>query len=176
MENGIYHAFARGNNRMPLYTDVADRKAFLRMLEVVVGRWRCLAYCLMTNHIHLLVETPEANLSQGMQVLQGRYARAFNFRHGRSGHLFQGRYGAVLVASDAHLCATAAYIARNPVAAALCRRPEDWPWSSYGATVRAEPLQWLAAGRLLSFFGSEREIARRAFSDMVAWQVQDGPS
>ena len=83
VENGIYHAFARGNNRMPLYSDAGDRKAFLRMLEVVVRRWnwRCLSYCLMTNHIHLVLETPEANLSQGMQVLQARYARAEAHRH-----------------------------------------------------------------------------------------------
>jgi REP element-mobilizing transposase RayT len=174
VENGAYHVFTRGNNQMAVFRDDMDRGVYVEMLEAVVRswRWRCLAYCLMTNHVHLLIETPMANLSEGMQVLQGRYARSFNLRHGRSGHLFQGRFGAVLIQSDAHLCSTAAYIARNPVAAAMCARPDAWVWSSYRATVRGPAPTWLDTERLLQFFGSRRELAARAYADMVAWQVQ----
>ncbi len=173
VENGIYHAFARGNNRMALYRDDVDRDVYLETLSRVVGafRWRFLAYCLMTNHLHLLVETPEANLSTGMQILHGQYAQAFNSRHGRSGHVFQGRYGAVLVGSDAHLCATAAYIARNPVAAKLCDRPDGWTWSSFGATMGGPAPSWLDVDRLLSFFDSDRTAARRSLADMVVEQT-----
>jgi len=170
IEDGIYHAFARGNNRMALFYDDEDRGGYLRLLERVAGLkdWRCLAFCLMTNHIHLMIETPEANLSSGMQTLQGRYAQGFNFRHGRSGHVFEGRYGAVLIESDVHLRAAAAYIARNPVDAALCERPESWAWSSYRATIGAEVPPWLDTRRLLRFFGSDIEAARRAYAGMVA--------
>src|SRR5690242_13743227 len=95
--NGVYHVFARGNSRAPIYLDDDDRRIYLWMLARVVLRqgWRCLAYCLMTNHVHLLLETPEPNLSHGMQQLHGGYALSFNARHGRIGHVFQGRYGAV---------------------------------------------------------------------------------
>jgi len=170
VQGGIYHAFARGNNRMALFHDDEDRGGYLRLLEWVAAaaKWRCLAFCLMTNHIHLLIETPDANLSSGMQVLQGRYAQGFNRRHARSGHVFEGRYGAVLIESDAHLCAAAAYIARNPVNAALCERPENWPWSSYEATVGSQVPPWLDVRRLLSYFGSDFIAARRAYVAMVA--------
>ena len=173
VEGGIYHAFARGNNRMPVFRDDVDRGAYLQRLQRISANkeWRCLAFCLMTNHVHMLVETPEGNLSSGMRVLLGRYAQAFNLRHKRSGHLFEGRFGSVLVESDAHLCATAAYIARNPVAAALCDRPENWIWSSYALTLDAQAESWIDTARLLSFFGPEPEAARRAYVDMVAWQL-----
>jgi REP element-mobilizing transposase RayT len=158
---------------MPVFRDDVDRGAYLRLLQstVTLTRWRCLAFCLMTNHVHLLIETPQANLSSGMQALHGRYAQTFNLRHRRTGHVFEGRYGAVLVESDAHFCATAAYVARNPVAAGLCERPEGYPWSSYESTLGAEVPDWLDSGRLLSFFGSDPDAARRAYADMVAWQL-----
>src|SRR5262245_6576248 len=99
---------------------------YLARLAKAVDRfgWRQLAYCLMNNHVHLLLETPSANLSEGMRSLHSGYAQGFNLRHGRVGHVFQGRYGAVLMARDAQVCAAAAYIARNPVEAGLCRTPE----------------------------------------------------
>jgi putative transposase len=105
VEDGIFHVYARGNAKQAVYLDDADRVTYLRLLDMAIRKrsWRCLAYCLMENHVHLLLETPNANLAAGMQWLHGLYARTFNERHGRVGHLFQGRYGAVRVRSDAQL-------------------------------------------------------------------------
>jgi putative transposase len=152
---GIHHVFARGNDKRDIYVDDVDRRTYLAILRQVVRwkRWRCLAYCLMPNHVHLLLETPQANLGAGMQFLHGRYAQRFNERHKRVGHVFQGRYGSVHITSDEHLWTTAAYVALNPVAADLCETPEEWPWSSHAATLQGRPRhRWLDIPRLLSFF------------------------
>jgi hypothetical protein len=106
----------------------------------------------MENHVHLLIETREANLGAGMQRLHGLYAQTYNERHGRCGHLFQGRYGAVRIQSDEQLWTVAAYIALNPVEAGLCERPDQWPWSSYGATTGRPSPEWLDVARLLWYF------------------------
>jgi putative transposase len=155
LAGGVYHVFARGNDRRDIYVDDVDRRAYLTILGQVARwkRWRCLAYCLMPNHVHLLLETPNANLAAGMQYLHGRYAQKFNERHGRSGHVFQGRYGSVHIASDEHLWTTVAYVALNPVSAGLCQRPEEWPWSSHASTIngRTRP-PWLDVEHLLSYF------------------------
>jgi putative transposase len=165
----IHHVYARGNNRQAIFEDDFDRRAYLALVGEVVGRmeWRCLTYCLMPNHVHLLVETPAPNLATGMCRLQGQYARRFNRRHRRSGHLFQGRYGAVRVHDDAQLWMTIAYIARNPVASGLCRRADEWEWSSHAAIVagKGRPA-WLDVKRLLAFLrgvvgGSGRDAYQR---------------
>ena len=101
--------------------------------------WECHAYCLMGTHFHLLVTTPHPNLAAGMQRLKGAYAQAFNHGRRRSGHLFQGRYHAVLVESDGHLLELYRYIALNPVRAGLCDRAIDWSWGSYPAAVGTAP-------------------------------------
>lgn len=162
-EDGIYHVFARGNDRQEIFADDTDRLVYLRLLGSVTEamNWTCLSYCLMRNHVHLLLGTPDANLSNGMQRLHGCYAQAFNARHDRVGHVFQGRYGAKLIATDAQLLATAAYIARNPVAAGLCRRPEDWRWGSYGATVEGPGPSWLNVASLLEHFGLDAAAGAR---------------
>jgi putative transposase len=118
---------------------------YIRMLRGTVKqqRWRLLAYCLMENHVHLLVETPEANLGDGMQRMHGLYAREFNSRHRRSGHVFQGRYGAVRIRTDEQLIAAAHYVAMNPVAAGLCARPEEWSWSSHAAAIAPNAPEWI---------------------------------
>ena len=113
--------------------------------------WRCLTYCLMSNHMHLLVETPEPNLGSGMQRLHGGYAFAFNRRHGRSGHLFERRYEAVPVTTDEQLWSTVRYIAHNPVEAGMCATPEDWPWSSHASIVDGSAPPWLDVPRLLAY-------------------------
>jgi REP element-mobilizing transposase RayT len=153
LEDGIFHVYARGNAKQAIYLDDADRQAYLRLLGLVVKkrRWRCLAYCLMQNHVHLLVETPEANLAAGMQALHGIYAQTFNQRHDRVGHLFQGRYGAVRITTDSQLWAAARYLALNPVAAGLCAKPAEWPWGSYAVVGFGAPA-WLDHGRLLELF------------------------
>ena len=150
----IHHVYARGVVKRDIFRDDLDRDYYLRLLAWVVARqgWLLLAYCLMDNHTHLLIETPEPNLGQGMQQLHGYYAQAFNDRHDQSGHLFQGRYESTRVTSDPHLLVAARYVVRNPVEAGLCREPGDWPWSSHRAVVSGTAPAWLAAGRLLEYF------------------------
>ena len=124
----------RGNNRASIFSDEIDYLTFLRLLANVVTTrgWSRHAYCLMPNHYHLLLEAPELDLPVGMRLLNGRYARRFNLRHDRSGHVFQGRYAAEPVSRDEHVIEACRYIVLNPVRAGLCSRPEEWPWSSYG--------------------------------------------
>ena len=108
----------------------------------------------MDNHVHLLLETSQPNLAVGMQRLHGRYGRRFNDRHDHSGHVFQGRYGAAPVESEAHLVTAAAYIAANPVEAGACARAEQWPWSSHAAAVTGMAPAWLHVARLLDAFAA----------------------
>jgi putative transposase len=152
----VHHVFARGIVRRSIFVDDDDRRAYLGLLGTVVirQRWRCLAYCLMDNHVHLLLETPEPNLGAGMQRLHGTYGREFNDRHERSGHVFQGPYGSARVKRDAHLVMAAAYIAANPVEAGACRRPEDWSWSSHAALLRGTAPAWLDVPRMLGPFAA----------------------
>lgn len=168
LEDGIYHVYARGNAQELIYRDAADRRIYLKGLGKVVTRksWRCLAYCLMNNHVHLLLETPHADLSSGMQALHGRYGQIFNVKYGRTGHVFQGRYGAVRISSDAQLCATAAYIARNPAEAGMCAHPEDWEWSSYRQMLSRAGPEWLASDRLLSWFDEDSGRAMERYIQM----------
>lgn len=127
----MYHVTARGTGPIAIYRDDVDRRTFLARLAVVQERftWIQRALCLMGTHYHLLVETPEPNLSAGMHQLNGLYAQVFNRRHGRVGALFQGRYHTVVIETEDHLVAARDYIAANPVRAGLCTRPEDWPWT-----------------------------------------------
>jgi putative transposase len=152
-EAGIHHVYARGNGRQAVFLDDVDRRRYLALLGRVVvrSRWWCLAYCLMGNHVHLLVETREPNLGAGMQSLHGRYAQAFNQRHRRDGHLFQGRYGAVRIDTDRQLWAAVRYIARNPVEAGLCADSRDWRWSSYALLRDGVAPDWLDIARLLEY-------------------------
>jgi putative transposase len=154
VEGGVFHVFARGNDKRLIYRDDADRRTYLRMLGGTVRQhqWHLLAFCLMENHVHLLLETPDANLAVGMQRLHGGYAREFNRRHRRSGHLFQGRYGSVRVTTDEQLGAATRYIVVNPVQAGFCRRPDDWQWGSHAAVRRREAPAWLNHSRLLEHF------------------------
>jgi REP-associated tyrosine transposase len=128
---GVYHVTARGVDCSAVYLDVDDRTLYIAVFAKTIARygWACHIYCLMTTHLHMIVETPRPNLARGIQLLNGVYGRAFNERHGRVGHLFGGRYGSVLIESDEQYAAAWDYVAHNPVKAGLCRRPEDWPWS-----------------------------------------------
>jgi putative transposase len=173
---GIQHVYARGNDGCAIYRDDVDRRRYLELLGDVVARfrWRCLAYCLMTNHVHLLVETPEVNLGMGMHRLHSEHVRLFNRRHERSGHLFQGRFGSVHVDSDAQLWAVASYLAMNPVEAGLCRTPEQWRWGSHAATIRPEDVQrptWLDADRLLMLLSGFGGDPRQRYGAYVRGQL-----
>ncbi len=166
---GVFHVFARGNDKRVIYHDDLDRRMYLRTLRSTVAqcRWRLLAYCLMDNHVHLLVQTPEPNLGNGMRWMHGTYAGGFNKRHGRSGHVFQGRFGSVRIKTDEQLWTVAVYIAVNPVAAGLCRRPEDWPWSSHSFAVAGTAPEWIDIPRLLAYFGAAGGDGRRRYEAMV---------
>jgi REP element-mobilizing transposase RayT len=154
--DGIHHVWARGNDRQLIYWDDEDCALYLRLLAAVVQRqrWRCFAYCLMENHLHLFVQTPDPNLGDGMQRLHGGYAQLYNRRHRKVGHVFQGRFGSKLVGDDDQFWTTARYIARNPVEAGLCRQPHEWRWSSYRTTIDGTGPQWLDRTRLLERFGT----------------------
>jgi REP element-mobilizing transposase RayT len=138
---GLYHITARGNDRQAIFADDADCSVFLIVLASVVARYRvrCHAYCLMGNHYHLLLETPDGNLSGAMRQLNGVYTQRFNRRHERCGHVLQGRFGAQLVDGHAYLHEVCRYIVLNPVRAGLVSHPRDWRWSSFQATAGEGP-------------------------------------
>ncbi len=167
----LYHVTSRGNQRDAIYVDETDRQLFLDVLAEVCERfnWVLHAYCLMNNHYHLLVETPDANLSTGMRQLNGVYTQRFNRKQGRVGHLFQGRFKGILVEKEAYLQELARYIVLNPVRARMVDCAEDWPWSSYRATAGQEqPPAWLATDWLLSGFSSIRHEAINRYQVFVA--------
>lgn len=153
----LYHLTARGNARADIFVDDADRSLFLDLLgkEIAQQGWRCYAYCLMDNHYHLLIETPEANLVAGMRRFNGMYTQAFNRRHSRVGHLFQGRYKSIIVDKESYGLELCRYIVLNPVRARMVKRPGDWAWSSYRATVgQVAAPAWLKAAWVLEQFGA----------------------
>lgn len=170
-DGALYHVTARGNARNNIVFDNQDRKKQLELLGEVCGRfnWACYAYCLMDNHYHLLIETPDGNLSAGMRQLNGCYTQHFNRRHRRVGHLFQGRYKAILVEKDAYLLELSRYIVLNPVRARMVKNVTDWEWSSFREMigVRIAPA-WLSVHWLLSCFGDSVKQARKEYQQFVA--------
>ena len=142
----VYHLTSRGDRREPIFADDEDRESFLDVLAQAMARFdaQVLAFCLMGNHYHLVVHTRQANLSRLMRHLNGVYTQAFNRRHGLVGHLFQGRFKAILVDRDAYLLEVCRYVELNPVRARMVPAPKDWPWSSYGAhCLRLPTPEWL---------------------------------
>ena len=169
-EGALYHITSRGNARESIFLDNGDRARFLEILGDVVDRfgWICHAYCLMTNHYHLLIETPDADLSRGMHLLNGVYTQWFNHRYDRVGHLFQGRFKAILVEKDTHLLELVRYVVLNPIRAKTVRNVRDWPWSSYRATAgQTEAPGFLTIGWVLSQFDPDPERAVRAYLRFV---------
>jgi putative transposase len=167
---GLYHLTSRGNDRAPLYHDEPDYVAFERTFAKVCDRyeWECHAYCVMPNHYHLIVETPEANLAAGMHVLNLSYARWFNWRHGCTGHVFQGPYRDALITEEPHLLECYRYVALNPVRARLCADPADWPWASYRATAGVEPAPpFLQVERVRGFFSWSKSDGTAEFEQFV---------
>ena len=174
LAGGIFHITARGNRKHDIFVDDGDRHIFLHLFAATVGHcgWRCHAYCLMPNHFHLVIETLEANLSAGMQRLNGTYAQWFNHRHGLCGHVFQGRFHSTLVENDAHLLELSRYIVLNPTRAGLCLDPTEWTWSSLSATLgRITAPGFLTVDWLLSQFGHDTERARTVYEDFVRYAM-----
>lgn len=166
----LYHLTARGDRQESIFLDDRDRRSFLDLLgkEVKQQGWVCYAYCLMDNHYHLMMETPEPNLVRGMRRLNGVYTQAFNRRYNKVGHVFQGRYKAIVVDKENYLLELSRYVVMNPVRAKVVGRPEDWTWSSYRATAgKITPPQWLSAEKLLSFFGGQRANYREFVTEGI---------
>ena len=166
----VYHAVSRGNAQQSIFADGNDYEAFLEIFAKTVRRfeWRCYAYCLMGNHYHLVIETPEANLSQGMRHLNGAYTQAYHRRHRTVGHLFQGRFKSILVEKERYLMELARYIVLNPIRAGLTGIPEGWRWSSYGATASlTESPFWLYAQPLLEHFSDDHAEARFQYQAFI---------
>ncbi len=173
LAGALYHVTSRGDGREDIYLSDDDRTAWLETLAQVCERfnWVCHAYCQMTNHYHLVVETPDANLSKGMRQLNGVYTQFFNRNHQRVGHVFQGRFKAILVERDNYLLELARYVVLNPLRARMVRQLDNWPWSSYLATCAkvAKP-EWLQCDFILSQFSAQRA---RAIAKYVAF-VHEG--
>lgn len=170
LAGGVYHVTARGDRREAIYFDDADRRAWLELLGDVCDRynWRCHAYCQMTNHYHLVVETPDGNLSRGMRQLNGVYTQHINHAYRRVGHLFQGRYKGILVEKETYLLELARYVVLNPVRAGMVSDAGEWQWSSFGAmTGDTRPSEWLETDWLLGQFAAIRRAAVAAYRDFV---------
>ena len=169
--DAIYHVTARGNARVAIFLDDKDRSLFLDVLAECVNRfgWLCHAYCLMDNHYHVLIETPDGNLSAGMRQLNGIYTQRFNRRHGHVGHVFQGRFKAILVERESYLLELCRYVVLNPVRAKMVQDPAPYAWSSYPAMVGSVPTpQWLHMDWLLSQLGQNHATARLQYAQFVA--------
>ena len=169
VRGGIYHLVSRGVRKLPIYTDDVSRRRFLGLLDETVGRyeWELHAWCLMTNHFHLLVTTVEPTVSEGMQYLTGCYGQWFDWRHGYEGHLFERRFWSALVESDYHLFEVARYIVLNPVRARLCGAAADWDWSSYRQTMGLTTSGPQLSTLLLYSFGRRTQRARENYAAFI---------
>lgn len=166
----LYHVTARGNARRDIYFDDENRRVFLQTLSRTIERndWLCHAYCLMSNHYHLLIETANPTLSRGMRYLNGVYSQYLNRKTKRVGHVFQGRYKAFLIEKETYLLEVARYVVLNPVRARMVQSAGDWPWSSYRATAgHTEPPEWLTVDWLLGGFGGKRGEAIDAYRRFI---------
>jgi putative transposase len=152
----VYHVTTRGNGREDIFVGNSDRMVFLALLTELIERfgWLCHAYCLMNNHFHLMVETPGGDLGRGMRHLNGVFTQRFNRAHQRVGHVFQGRYKAILVEKEAYLAELARHVVLNPVRAGLADDVAEWGWSSYRATAGLQRKPgFLTTSWLLAQFG-----------------------
>lgn len=166
----FYHVTSRGNEQKDVFKSQRDREKFLDYLTTASTRYGAVihAYCLMSNHYHLFLETPGGNLSQIMRHINGAYTTYFNVKRKRTGHLFQGRYKAILVEADAYATELTRYIHLNPVRAGMAVRPEAYLWSSYRAYVgQTAPPEWLRTGFILDTFSPDRALAQKKYQQFV---------
>ena len=166
----FYHVTSRGNEGRNVFKSRRDREKFAEYLESASQRYKAVihAYCLMDNHYHLLVETPLGNLPQIMHHINGAYTTYFNVKRKRSGHLFQGRYKAILVAIDEYAKELSRYIHLNPVRAKLVETPEKYDWSSYKFYIgKQKPPKWLYRDFILSYFGNDISNAQKIYQSFV---------
>jgi len=166
----IYHIMSRGNGQMMIYLQKNDWTKFILFMERVIIKfnWICYAYCLMGNHYHLLIETPDANLASGMKYLNQLYSQHFNWKYSRVGSVLQGRYKAWLIEKEEKFLDCCRYIVNNPVEAKLVEHPSEWEWSSFRATRGIDkPPDFLNIDVLLGHFNSSRRTARKMYEDFV---------
>ena len=170
LPDGPVHVTSRGNRRAPIYLDRLDYNWFLADVETSVTRfsWTCLAFAMLPNHFHLLVDAPRGALSEGMHWLNGRHARRFNRRHGYKGHLFEERFGGTAIEGDGHFVQVLQYIALNSWRAGLCTHPAACPRTSHRVVAGlARPLPFLATEQVLSLFGVDAQRARQRYVEFV---------
>ena len=169
LPGGLYHVILRGNGGQDVFLSDEDRYRFYLLLQEGTCRfgYRVHAFCLMTNHIHLALQSGDIPLSRGMQNLSFRYTRWINWRQKRTGHLFQGRYKAVLVDGDSYLLELVRYIHLNPVRAGMVTDPEEYPWSGHRACLGKELLPWLTTDWMLEQFGKSAAKARAGYRTFV---------
>ena len=169
-DGAFYHVTSRGNERKAVFKSKRDREKFLEYLETATERYGAVihAYCLMDNHYHLLIETPAGNLSQIMRHINGAYTTYFNVKRARRGHLFQGRYKAILVEKDEYAKELSRYIHLNPVRAKKVEAPEDYPWTSYGFYIgkKTSP-EWLHRDFILGYFGKKKSASQSGYRKFV---------
>lgn len=166
----VYHVTARGNRRGEIFTEDEDGYSFLIILGEVARRFNllCHAYCLMGNHYHLILETPDGNLPRAMRQLNGVYTQIFNRRHCKCGHVLQGRYKAILIEKAAYLLEACRYVVLNPVRAVLADGPADWRWSSYRSMVGlADSPDFLGVEWLLRQFDEDPVMARKLYTAFI---------
>lgn len=167
----LYHITSRGDGQDEIFLGGEDRDLWLNILGHICERfnWVVHAYCQMGNHYHILIETPDGNLSKGMRQLNGVYTQRFNRIHHRVGHVFQGRYKAILVQKDAYLLELSRYIVLNPVRAHMVRSARDWPWSNYRATAGMTTApNWLETDWILAAFAERKKEAQTAYRRFVS--------
>ena len=177
-ENGVYHVTARGNERKKIFLDDRDFRKMMALLEKNVERHgvRLFCFALMNNHYHLLIQTPAANLSDFMHGVQSHYTGYFNWRHERDGHLFQGRYKALIVEKDAYLMRLSRYIHLNPVRAGLVDLPEKWRWSSYGDYISTRSYnKWIETEDVLRYYGRNRTQAIKEYRRTIESAIKEDP-
>lgn len=166
----VYHVTSRGNARADIFLKDGDRLVFLDVLSGVIAKynWLCHAYCLLDNHYHLIIETLDPNLSLGMRQLNGVYTQAFNRAHQRVGHVFQGRFKAILVEKGSHLLELCRYVVLNPVRADMAAKPDDWRWSSYKCTAHGGKVpEFLTIDWVLGQFAELRVAARQRYRKFI---------
>jgi len=166
----LYHITSRGDKKQRIFEDHRDREAFLDILASALEQcnWLCHSYCLMDNHYHLLIETPDGNLSYGMRQLNGVYTQRYNRTPHTVGHLLQGRYKAILVEKDTYLLEVSRYMVLNPVRAQLVTYPWEWKWSSYLATAGATGApNFLTTDWILSQFHEKKNKAQQIYREFV---------
>ncbi len=175
----LHHVTSRGKAKQNVYFEDADRIRFLEILALATehSNWLCHTYCLMNDHYHLLIETPDGNLSQGMRQLNGVYTQYVNRKNKRAGPLFQGRYKSILVEKEAYLLELARHVVLNPVRAGMVENASQWPWSSYPAIAgKVKPPSFLYTDWLLAAFEKQGPAAVKRYKKFVkAGKNQPGP-